>query len=543
VRRSAELRSRLPLEPPLPRRRRRRERQRRPQRRPLPFLLFLSRPPRFLRAAAGGDPERLRGVGHRGHGGALGGGQGGTPGGCRCRRGPFSASALPGEAAAAAAAALASQQARAQPGRELLLHSPLRSRGAPGLLLLRRGGLLREPGRGRRGPGGGGGGAARRGPPALRRRVARPAGAGAVALCRRQRPLARALVPRDQLQRRRRRRQRRLVLGAARRDGPDERRVCRDGALEVTNALHRRGAGGEKLSLSPRVFSKNIQHSPKQAGALICVIRNRPSPEQLAEAARARRIHQRGDGTETDETNNENYFGGAGGGASSGDDRRRRRGPSSRRGGPPLSVALVPLPVKSLADARAEAAAKEKAPPPSGGQGRPDSAFRGERPPPPPSGAAAASSSLSSAPLELCPVCLEADVSPSEAVVFPCGHATCRSCHAALLGGPQDPAFCPLCRAPLKGELRRRRRREGAAEEEEEEEAEAGEEEAEEEEQGRRQGARGTEETPRQRQRQERRERRSGAVSAAPAAAAAAAAAPAVPPEPAARSAAEEGRV
>ena len=269
MRRSAELRSRLPLEPPLPRRRRRRERQRRPQRRPLPFLLFLSRPPRFLRAAAGGDPERLRGVGHRGHGGALGGGQGGTPGGCRCRRGPFSASALPGEAAAAAAAAaLASQQARAQPGRELLLHSPLRSRGAPGLLLLRRGGLLREPGRGRRGPGGGGGGAARRGPPALRRRAARPAGAGAAALCRRRRPLARALVPRDQLQRRRRRRQRRLVLGAARRDGPDERRVCRDGALEVTNALHRRGAGGGENSHSRRVFFQKIYNT----------LQNRPGP-------------------------------------------------------------------------------------------------------------------------------------------------------------------------------------------------------------------------------------------------------------------------
>ena len=175
----------------------------------------------------------------------------------------------------------------------------------------------------------------------------------------------------------------------------------------------------------------------------------------------------------------------------------------------------------------------EAPPPPSSGQARPDSAFEGEQQQQQQQqrdAAAALSSSLlpssSSSPVE-CPVCLEVDVSPTDAVLFPCGHATCRACHAALLGGPRDPAFCPLCRAPLKREEQLRGRRGDRG---------GGEAAAAEEDEGRRE-ARDTPEAAPGRRR-ERRARRGGAVAAASASAASAAVVPASPPESAAAPAA-----
>ena len=137
-----------------------------------------------------------------------------------------------------------------------------------------------------------------------------------------------------------------------------------------------------------------------------------------------------------------------------------RRGPGAaardERGPlPPPPQPLLPLPVKTLAMLRAEAALKggggeagEGAPPPSPTTTtrRPDSASS--------TAAHHRAAALAAAPdgddaLE-CPVCFDRPADLASVVVFGCGHATCAACYTALLGAPTTPVACPLCRAPLK---------------------------------------------------------------------------------------------
>jgi len=116
---------------------------------------------------------------------------------------------------------------------------------------------------------------------------------------------------------------------------------------------------------------------------------------------------------------------------------------------PPRSPALVPLPVKSLATLRAEAALADDG---AAAAARPDSAMGlggGGK-----AGAGAArdaGADVTTTPDSVeCPICFDLPP-PSDVVVFGCGHATCEACYMTLLGDDaRAAAFCPMCRAPLK---------------------------------------------------------------------------------------------